>query len=70
MLKHKSIDRICIVVIVVALVVTLLFMNGESIGLVPASKNPEYVTRLFDKTKVHTVDILIDDWDGFLETAI
>ncbi|NLZ66540.1 MAG: spore coat protein CotH [Clostridiaceae bacterium] len=70
MLKHKSIDRICIVVIVVALIVTLLFMNGESIGLVPASKNPEYVTRLFDKTKVHTVDILIDDWDGFLETAI
>lgn len=69
MLKSKRIDVICIVVMVLAVIGTLLFMNGETLGLTPASSNPGYETRLFDKTKVHTVDILIDDWDAFLETA-
>lgn len=69
MLKNKYIDKICIVVMVIALIITILFMNGESIGLLPASTNPGYVTRLFDKTRVHTIDIIIDDWDQFLKTA-
>ena len=33
MLTHKYIDRICVVVIVFALVVTSLFMNGEVFGI-------------------------------------
>lgn len=69
MLKHRYIDRICIIVMVLALVLTVLFMNGESLGLTPASAAPDYEARLFDKTRVHTVEILIDDWDAFLETA-
>ena len=69
MLKSKSIDRICIIVMSVALVVTILFMNGETIGITPASVAPGYETRLFDKSKVHTIDIIIDDWDAFLDTA-
>lgn len=69
MLKNKYIDKICLVVMALALVITILFMNGESIGILPASTNPGYVTRLFDKTRVHTIDIIIDDWDGFLKTA-
>lgn len=69
MLKNKYIDKVCIAVMVIALIITILFMNGESIGLLPASTNPGYVTRLFDKTRVHTIDIIIDDWDQFLKTA-
>ena len=69
MLKHKSIDRVCIAVMALALVLTLLFMNGAALGLTPASAAPGYVTRLFDKTKVHTIDILIGDQEAFLETA-
>ena len=69
MLKSKSIDRICIILMSVALVVTILFMNGETIGITPASVAPGYETRLFDKSKVHTIDIIIDDWDAFLDTA-
>ena len=69
MLKSKAIDRICILVTVCALVVTVLFMNGESLGLTPASAAPGYETRLFDPSRVHTIDILIEDWDAFLETA-
>lgn len=69
MLKHKYIDKICLIVTVFSLVLTILFMNGASLGLVPASAAPGYETRLFDQTKVHTVDILIDDWSTFLETG-
>lgn len=69
MLKHRWIDRICIIVTVLALAVTVLFMNGESLGLTPASAAPGYETRLFDQTRVHTVDILVEDWEAFLETA-
>ena len=54
---------------VLALVATILFMNGESLGLTPASAAPGYETRLFDKTRVHAIDIVIDDWEAFLETA-
>lgn len=69
MLKAKYIDRICILVMVLALVVTIFFMNGASLGITPASAAPGYETRLFDSSRVHTIDILIDDWDTFLETA-
>lgn len=69
MLKHQSIDRICIGVMALALLVTVLFMNGTSLGLMPASATPGYEVRLFDKKKVHTIDIVIEDWRTFLETA-
>ena len=69
MLKSKRIDFVCIAVTVLAAVLTLLFMNGEKLGLTAASGAPGYETRLFDRSKVHTIDILIDDWGAFLETA-
>lgn len=69
MLRVKHIDLICIAVMMLAVIATLLFMNGEAFGLTAASSAPGYEARLFDKTKVHTVDILMEDWDAFLETA-
>jgi len=69
MLKHKHIDKICILIMALALAATVLFMHGEALGLIPTSSAPGYETRLFDRTWVHTIDILIDDWDAFLETA-
>ena len=50
MLKHKLIDKICIAVMALALIITILFMNGESLGLIPSSSAPGYVSRLFDKS--------------------
>lgn len=69
MLKHKYIDRICIGVICLAVLATLLFMNGEALGLIPASTAPGYETHLFDKSIVHTVDIVMEDWEYFLNHA-
>ena len=42
MLKSRYIDIICIAVMVLAVLGTVLFMNGESLGLTAASGAPGY----------------------------
>ena len=69
MSTHKHIDRICVVIIVLCLILTLLFMNGQALGLQSASRTMGYEQTLFDTSKVHTIDILIDDWDSFIATC-
>lgn len=66
MSTHKNIDRICVVTLVIAMVMTLLFMNGENFGI-KAQATTGYEKRLFDTSKVHQIDIVMDDWDEFLE---
>lgn len=69
MSTHKHIEKICCVALVFTLLLTLLFMNGEALGLKAASKVLGYETRLFDIDRVHTIDIVMEDWDGFIETC-
>lgn len=67
MAAHKKIDRICCAVVILSLILTILFMNGAAFGLQASAKTLGYETRLFDTTKVHTIDIVMDDWDTFIE---
>lgn len=67
MSTHTFIDKICCVAIVLALIVTIVFMNGERLGIQAASIAAGYESRLFDTSSVHTIDIVMDDWEGFLE---
>ena len=69
MSTHRHFDKICVVVLVLTLVITVLFMNGEALGLNTADRVMGYESRLFDTSRVHTIDIVMDDWDGFLETC-
>ena len=69
MATSKHIDRICVIAVVIALLISVLFMNGAALGIQAQVASLGYEDRLFDTGKVHTVDIVIDDWDGFLETA-
>ncbi|MBQ2698160.1 MAG: CotH kinase family protein [Clostridia bacterium] len=69
MLKNPCIDRICLLVTVLAVAVTLLFVHGEALGLQRASALPPYQSRLFDQSRVHTVDLVVEDWEGFLQQA-
>ena len=69
MVKHKYIDWICIGAAVLAVLFTMLLMLGEPLGIPKASANPEYASRLFDDSRVHTVNIQIEDWGAFLEGA-
>ncbi len=69
MSTRKSFDRVCVAVLIASLLLTALFMNGAAFGLESGSRSMGYETRLFDTSKVHTLAIVIDDWDGFLENC-
>lgn len=69
MSTSKQIDRICIIAVVAALLISILFMNGAALGIQVQAKTMGYEDRIFDTSKVHTIDIVIDDWDAFLTTA-
>jgi len=65
MSTHKHIDKICCVALAVTLILTVLFMNAEHFGVQKASTVMGYETTLFDASKVHTIEIIMDDWDEF-----
>lgn len=69
MSTHKHIDRICVVAMVLALLLAMVFMNGQALGIQAQAHTLGYEGRLFDTSKVHTIDIQIGDWEGFLETC-
>lgn len=69
MATHKNFDKVCCVVLALCLALTALFMNGESLGLQAAAREMGYESRLFDTASVHTIDIVLEDWEGFLETS-
>ena len=66
MATHKHIDRICAAVFVLCLLLTVLCLTG---GVEAADTVMGYEERLFSTGKVHTIDIVMDDWEGFLSTA-
>ena len=69
MSTHKHIDKICLVAVIVSFLLCVVFMNGEAFGIRAASRVMGYENRLFDTSRVHTIDIVMDDWDTFLTTA-
>ena len=67
--QHRHIDRICVGAAALAALLALLLMFGEPLGIPKASANPGYASRLFDDSRVHTVNIQIEDWGAFLAGA-
>ena len=67
MATHKKIDKICIIFIILALLITALIgcNNTNNSNTVEMG----YENRLFDTSRVHTIDIVIDDWDSFIENC-
>lgn len=69
MSTHKYIDRICVAALILSLLISIVFINGESLGIQQAPVSFGYEDRLFDTSMVHTIDIVMDDWDSFIETC-
>ena len=69
MIRHRQIDRLCALAMALALALTGLLFFGERLGLQAASAAPEYAARLFDGSRVHTVDIQVENWAQFLADA-
>ena len=69
MIRHRRIDLICALAMALALALTGLLCFGETLGIRRASAAPGYAYRLFDDSRVHTVDLQVENWDAFLENA-
>ncbi len=65
----KHFDHIAVIITALTLVVTVLFMNGAALGIETAAHTIGYENRLFDNSKVHTIDIVMNDWDSFIKNA-
>lgn len=69
MSTSKHFNRICAVVMVLCLAVTLMLCFPDAVGIQAAPKTLGYESRLFDTSYVHSIDIVMDDWDSFIENC-
>lgn len=67
MSTHKNFDKICAVVLVLVLILTVVLMafGGKADG----GTTMGYEDKLFDTSSVHTINIVMDDWDDFISNA-
>lgn len=68
MAGSRYFDRIAVAVTALMLALTLLLMSG-ALGIQALERTMGYETRLFDNTRVHTIDIVMDDWDDLIANA-
>jgi len=70
---HKNIERICMLIGIITLVIGIVFISfGESLGITTeTSTDLSYVTKLFDDTVVHSIDVEISEtnWNSLQENA-
>ena len=70
MISHRRIDNICIGAMAAAVLTVLAFLAGfHGLDAGEETWTAEYEFRLFDQSFVHHIDIRMEDWEGFLETA-
>ena len=69
MLIYRYINKICAATTVFALILTFLLMNGEALGMQAAARVMGYENRLFDTGSVHSIDIVMDGWEDFLDAC-
>ena len=71
MSTHKHVDRICLILClaILAAVTGLMVWKGPAAQAVSGKTEPAYVSGLFSTGTVHTIDIIMEDWEGFLETC-
>lgn len=69
MSTHKWIDRICILSVIFTVALTIAFLNGKKWGIRSAAGGKAYESRLFDNKAVHTIDIVMEDWEGFIDSC-
>lgn len=69
MSTSKQIDRICCVILAFVIILTAGFAYAGRFGVTAVSAVMGYEKKLFDTTRVHTIDLVMDDWEGFLDTC-
>ena len=70
MSKHKNIDRICVVIVAITLIIAMIFCSGNALGIEMSAHAIGYENRIFNSSGVHTIDIVMNNWDSFIETCM
>lgn len=65
MSTHRHFDKICCVILFFTLLLTTLFVHAEQFGVQKTSSDMNYADALFDTSRVHSINIVMDDWDEF-----
>lgn len=69
MSTNKHLGKLSLTFLILALLITGALYNGDKLGLKSQDKSMEYEKRLFDDSRVHTINIVMDDWDKFIASA-
>lgn len=67
MSEGRKVGYICAGAAALALMLSLLILRGTSEGTPPLQN--DYEEKLFDRSRVHEIDLEVEDWDLFLENA-
>ncbi len=65
----KHFDKIAWIATALCLAAAILFMNGGALKIEVKERVMGYEQRLFDNSRVHTIDLVMDDWDAFIASA-
>ncbi|WP_170253896.1 CotH kinase family protein [Acetobacterium paludosum] len=64
MANHKNINKICIIISVVTILIAIIYIFfGQTLGITAKTADLSYTTKLFDDSTVHTINIEISDSD-------
>lgn len=68
MSTNRNFDRVCLAALALAFLIAALALVVSALGLTAAASGVTlgYETRLFDTSVVHTIDIVMDEWEGFI----
>ena len=69
MIRNRHIDVICIFALVLATGAACLLAWAGSVGVIAPARPNTYLDLLFDDSRVHTVNIEVEDWDAFIASA-
>lgn len=69
MTVNRHVDKICIGAAAAAVLIATVLFFGDNLGISRTGAEPEYAKRLFDSSRVHEINVICEDWEGFLEDA-
>ena len=66
MSTNKHIDRICVAALIISLILGTVFVSGAVSAESTGGRTLGYESRLFDTSRVHEIELVMDDWDEFI----
>ncbi|MCI8341636.1 MAG: spore coat protein CotH [Firmicutes bacterium] len=69
MSTSRHIEKICCIALTVVVLLTAVMMNAEKFGINSSQNVMGYENRIFDDTRVHKINIVMDNWQDFISTC-